>query len=285
MEMINAINTISSDKTSAEYIAVNNCGFYHVTDIDIKTCRPNGRTDYQLIHLKSGEGEYIINGVRHRLHQGDVLLYKPHEEQIYTIFSEYNSEMYWIHFTGTGIEKMLKSSGIWDKGCVNTGKSTLFFENIRKIMHQIQLKQSGYELFCNAYLTEIIAELAQYGAITDGTAAPVKYQKLMPAIEKMNGCLSDMSTVDEYARMCCIDRYYFMALFKEYTGTSPIHRRTEIKMNAACRLLSDTSMNVGEIAQTLGFKDSLYFSRIFKKHTGVSPCAFRKSSVQNSELI
>ena len=283
MKITNAINIVCSDKTSSEYMVVNNCGYYYSIDIDVKNHRPNGRADFQLIYLKEGKGEYIINGQNYCISKGDVLLYKPFEEQTYTVFSDCNSEMYWIHFTGTGIPKLLKSTGIWLKRCINIESSTLFHENIVKIIQQMQMKQNGYELFCNAYLTEIIAELARYCLQTNGTQAPKKYEKLIPALNIINSRLNDMSSVDDYASMCYIDRYYFIRLFREYTGVSPIQYRKNIKMNAALCLLSDTSLNICEISRILGYNDQLYFSRIFKKNIGVSPYEYRKSLVECGE--
>ena len=43
-------------------------------------------------------------------------------------------------------------------------------------------------------------------------------------------------------------------------------------------MLTDTKMNISEIANSLGVYDSLYFSRMFKKNTGVSPSEYRKKN-------
>ena len=48
-------------------------------------------------------------------------------------------------------------------------------------------------------------------------------------------------------------------------------------IDAAKRLLSTTSMSVGEIAEELGFSYANHFTRLFKSKTGLSPQQYRKS--------
>ncbi|MCE2616525.1 MAG: helix-turn-helix domain-containing protein [Phocaeicola sp.] len=47
-------------------------------------------------------------------------------------------------------------------------------------------------------------------------------------------------------------------------------------ITAACHLLADTTMTVGEIAEELGFAYSTHFARMFRNKTGQSPQEFRK---------
>ena len=44
----------------------------------------------------------------------------------------------------------------------------------------------------------------------------------------------------------------------------------------AKRLLIQTKLNVTQIGETLGFRDSSYFVRFFKKHTSITPLLFQK---------
>ena len=71
---------------------------------------------------------------------------------------------------------------------------------------------------------------------------------------------------------------YFNALFKKQTGYSPLQYFNRMKMNHACKLLSDTNLRINQICYKLGIEDSLYFSRLFSKTIGVSPSEYRKSS-------
>jgi len=73
-------------------------------------------------------------------------------------------------------------------------------------------------------------------------------------------------------------RAFLCKTFKAQTGKSIISCFNELKMEEAKRLLSSTSMNPGEAAAYLGFRELKYFDMMFKKHTGLSPSAYRQHS-------
>lgn len=52
-------------------------------------------------------------------------------------------------------------------------------------------------------------------------------------------------------------------------------------------LLLNTEYNINEIAQIVGYDNSLYFSRMFKKIKGISPSEYRKiyNKLQRTENI
>ena len=53
---------------------------------------------------------------------------------------------------------------------------------------------------------------------------------------------------------------------------------TELRIEEAKKLLLETDMTVGEIADETGFSDTSYFSKVFLKSVGISPSCYRRSS-------
>lgn len=47
-------------------------------------------------------------------------------------------------------------------------------------------------------------------------------------------------------------------------------------------LLTNSSLKIKEVANEVGYEDSLYFSKVFKKITGVSPKEYIRSEKINS---
>ena len=69
----------------------------------------------------------------------------------------------------------------------------------------------------------------------------------------------------------------FIRLFKRETGQSPLRYLTEVKMEAARRLLEAGSLTIDAISDRLGFQNRFHFSRIFRKIVGEPPAAYRKA--------
>ena len=49
-----------------------------------------------------------------------------------------------------------------------------------------------------------------------------------------------------------------------------------LRITNAINLIENTDYNITEIANAVGYDNSLYFSRLFHKHTGMSPSEYKK---------
>lgn len=72
-----------------------------------------------------------------------------------------------------------------------------------------------------------------------------------------------------------ISPYYFSRIFKEETGENFIDYLTELRIEKAKDLLSNSTYSVKEICSMVGYSDPNYFSRSFKKNVGVTPTEFK----------
>ena len=68
---------------------------------------------------------------------------------------------------------------------------------------------------------------------------------------------------------------YLCRSFKEYTDKSPVEYINAMRIEEACKLLSQTDKRISSIVDELGFKDPGYFARVFKKYTGFKPSEYR----------
>lgn len=69
---------------------------------------------------------------------------------------------------------------------------------------------------------------------------------------------------------------YFSNIFKKETGISFIDYLTDIRIQNAKNMLTETDLEVIEISEHTGFNDLKYFTRCFRKITGMTPVAYRK---------
>ncbi len=105
-----------------------------------------------------------------------------------------------------------------------------------------------------------------------------KYKGIIRVMEFIRNNYAKNYTIQYYADICNLNKYYFIKLFGEYTGESPQFFRTKIRLEKAKDLLLNTTMTNTEIAEFVGYSSAYYFSRIFKTRTGISPTVFRKNS-------
>lgn len=69
---------------------------------------------------------------------------------------------------------------------------------------------------------------------------------------------------------------YLSSIFKSETGATITDFITSCRIEKAKELLLNTTMNVSEIANNVGYIDARYFSKIFIKSTGLRPMQYRK---------
>ena len=68
---------------------------------------------------------------------------------------------------------------------------------------------------------------------------------------------------------------HFSAIFSQECKTTFIEYLTNVRIEAAKKLLKETDMKGSDIAYECGFSDPHYFSFIFKKNTGLSPREYK----------
>lgn len=83
--------------------------------------------------------------------------------------------------------------------------------------------------------------------------------------------------VSEIARSLNVTREYLSRTFREYTGEKLKDYIIKERIARVCRLLSETSLNVKEIADKLGYSSPSNLSRDFLRITGITPLDYRKN--------
>ena len=101
-------------------------------------------------------------------------------------------------------------------------------------------------------------------------------QQLMAFIEQR---ISDEDLkVDDMAQAVNMGRTVFYEKMRSLVGMAPLDFLRKLRMQRASQLISRSTMNVSEIAYSVGFTDPKYFSRCFKKETGMSPREYREQN-------
>lgn len=79
----------------------------------------------------------------------------------------------------------------------------------------------------------------------------------------------------ELSRQCGVSLFYLSRLFKQYTGYSPYHYLSSVRLKHGEMLLRDTSRSIADIAYSSGFTSPEYFSTLFKQKYNTTPSNYR----------
>ena len=82
-------------------------------------------------------------------------------------------------------------------------------------------------------------------------------------------------TLDEAAQMAHMERTHFSKRFKALTGFGFLEYLTQTRLREADRLLLETNLSVGTIAELCGFSGYNYLGDVFRRWKGASPTQYR----------
>lgn len=87
-------------------------------------------------------------------------------------------------------------------------------------------------------------------------------------------------SVKSYANLLNISTKTLTTITKSIVSKSPSRLISERVVLEAKRLLTFTTLQVGEVAYKTGFDDASYFVKYFKRHVGSSPTSYRNGQSQ-----
>ncbi|WFR65093.1 AraC family transcriptional regulator [Paenibacillus amylolyticus] len=85
-------------------------------------------------------------------------------------------------------------------------------------------------------------------------------------------------SMEEMAAQFHYSSHYLARVFKRKFGCSPMDYVIQTRMNRAKVLLTETEVQIRDVAESVGYKDLYYFSRIFKRMMGETPAQYKMHS-------
>jgi AraC-like DNA-binding protein len=125
----------------------------------------------------------------------------------------------------------------------------------------------------------LLAHLSSLFLILEGQAAPVRTEslKVAHARQLVLTRLNDPKlTVRQVARELKCSPDYLSWLFHRESGTPLNSFINEQRLLQARYLLTESDLNISEVAAATGFADPGYFARLFRRTTGQTPREFRR---------
>jgi len=100
--------------------------------------------------------------------------------------------------------------------------------------------------------------------------------KLKRMTDWMTEHISEEFNLARLAALAGVSKFHFHRLFKSAAGVSPAQYHIHLRMDAARRLLRETTKSVVDVALEVGYTNPSHFAKLFHRETGLSPSNYRR---------
>lgn len=238
-----------------------------------------------LVHVANGKGQF-----RSRpsgtlpMTRNTVLFVHPHIRHSYCPDARTGWDDQWIELEPACVLPLLKQAGVTPEVPIKTFDAAPRLSQLfQELFDLSRMETFGVEQELAACAYHILAHVL---ALWQSCAPQAQH---FAAVERMRQYLltdlANTSSVSAAAGKAGLSTSRLRFLFKQATGLSPKQFQLEARISRAERLLTQSLLPVGEIAEQTGFESVYHFSRQFKRMRGVSPVHYRAKLVAQARKI
>lgn len=252
-------------------LTVNCCGQV-ARILPFTTDSPMGRRDYYLMYMLNGTLQARFCDSEAILTPGSFVYISPHTPYWYSKQDDEEVHYLAMHFTGKEAGRMLEYAGIEANTVYCAGMDAQILELFESLFSAFRNMPDNFSFLVDAHVRYILSCLcadAKAGRRDNG-------RTLDTSLKYIHSHLDAPISVNELAALEYLSPSRYRTVFKKDKGCPPQEYITRQKIQRACSLLSDSQLEIRDIAEKCGYADRLYFQRIFKKETGITPAAYRK---------
>lgn len=146
------------------------------------------------------------------------------------------------------------------------------YNYLKSLLKEYAEKQAGFNEIMRCTLIELIISTMRTIKKTDTDGDNIT--KFIASYIKEN--YMKKITLTEIAKELQYSVPYLSNKFKSDFGIGFCDYLEKLRIDEACRLLSNTNRTVGDISESVGYIDTDFFYSVFKKLTGKTPGQFRR---------
>lgn len=242
---------------------------------------PGVRDHFLLHHVVSGEGYYVVNGKRYHIRENDTFCIFPGETVLYGADEKQPWTYYWVGFNGSDASLLMSQTDFRPSSPIISGN---FGGCVREMMIEIY-RHRGNRAANAARMTGRLYELlALYIENSEVSRCEGTHQCVQDAVMFIRRNYMYPISAGDIAQAAQISQSQLVRLFQAKLKFSPLTYLTRYRIECAQKLLLQTNLNIGAIANSVGYDDTRYFSRVFRKHNGCSPIQYREQHQADNEI-
>ncbi len=238
--------------------------------------------EVELIAMISGEVDFYIENVGHRLRAGDVLVIPPycmHRADLVPNTSYdcvcFDLSLLW----DKELRRELESGKLTVAGPLSSAQeyTPLMNRCVRDSIAARQQHKPGWEMDVIGNLSLMFGRLKEDSFFVKSEEEAVMHQFLRNVFEYVLDHFHEPITSRDAARALHINHSYFCRLFRKSFGCCFTEYLINFRLEKAKLLLKNSTLPISDIALKTGFCSFSYFSKMFKATLGVTPSQYRRS--------
>lgn len=267
---------IECNKKSHGKPLIVNCVGRYVAQNPFVTHHPRGRRDYYIQLVSDGELTAAVSDGERRFGKGEFIIWEAEKPYHYELAEGSSVNYFFLHFTGFNAGRSISDVGLLTNRIYRLSDAEKTLSEISDVFERLFAEFAERKPFFDEaaahLLSEILVRLAR------GSDAKTAEARRLVTTAYLHRSFGKDVSIEQLAALEHLSVSRYRQLFKAQTGLSPSEYRTALRINHACRMLSETNLTVSEIAADCGYPDVFYFMRIFKQRLGMTPGEYREQS-------
>ncbi len=245
----------------------------------------------EIAYVLSGEGKYRIDDRIYDVREGDLVIINSGvmHQALFCPQVEVPTTEFFVGFSNIRISGCPANYMPLPNGeCVlhTTGElSQRLFRLCSSMEAENAVRRQGRYFMLKSYLIQMLllvireqCEPMERPRGCDFETANRKYV-VDKIVEYIEDHYNEKISLDQIAENMYLSPFYISRIFKSETGSAPIRRLINIRLEKAKELLEGGYQgSIQEVAAMVGYDDAYHFSKLFKKRYGVSPSQVRRNS-------
>lgn len=240
--------------------------------------------ELELFYVRSGEGQYAVDGVSYHISQGDVVICNARVLHGEDPGKQRRMHSYSIALTDVQLE------GLPDNHLIERESDPVIHcgalsEQIGEMMRLIYLlhssRQGHIEQVCHHSALAVLYLI--YGLLCSRDRARARQSVsaaglLARRIKRyLDEHYNEPLTLKSIGSALHVSEYYAAHVFRTEMGLPPMQYVMKRRMGEAQTLLMDTRMPVADISEQLGYGNPWNFSTAFSRCVGMPPSEYRRT--------
>ena len=253
--------------------------------------------DCRLFHIKSGEGEIVIEGEKYFFEKNTLILFQGGTKYKFIVREPINIISVNFDFTQNNshhispyapvlvknnetvafdIEKlMFENAQVLEKPIVIKNFSTNGI--LKDMLSEISIKQPFYIEKTSLLLKNLLIDIVRTATLSEQSNLENKLNAVLSYIQEN---YDENITNEQLAKIVNYHPYYLNRVFKKYTGVTLHKYLLDYRIRMAENMLLSTEITVEKIAEQVGFNSTTCFISYFKKVKFLTPSQFRNKIIK-----